>query len=70
MITNDKGIVSFRHMVIEEVARLAWADNLMLTSMAAVRFVPLPPFLRLAWSLSNQYSQLLTVALPTASSGT
>lgn len=28
MITNDKGIVSFRHMVIEEVARLAWAGNL------------------------------------------
>ena len=28
MITNDKGIVSFRHMVIEEVCRLAWQKNL------------------------------------------
>ncbi len=28
MITNDEGIVSFKHKVIEEVARLAWNDEL------------------------------------------
>ena len=28
MVTNDQGIVSLKHRVIEEVARLAWDDNL------------------------------------------
>ena len=28
MVTNDEGIASFRHKVIEEVARLAWNDEL------------------------------------------
>ncbi|MBR6222933.1 MAG: 4Fe-4S dicluster domain-containing protein [Lachnospiraceae bacterium] len=28
MVTNDEGIVSFKHKVIEEVARLAWEDKL------------------------------------------
>ncbi|MBO6114348.1 MAG: 4Fe-4S dicluster domain-containing protein [Lachnospiraceae bacterium] len=28
MITNDEGIVHLKHQIIEEVARLAWEDNL------------------------------------------
>lgn len=28
MITNDQGIVSLKHKILEEVARLAWNDNL------------------------------------------
>ncbi len=28
MVTNDEGIASFRHKIIEEVARLAWAGKL------------------------------------------
>ena len=28
MITNDYGIVSFKHQIMEEVCRLAWADKL------------------------------------------
>jgi len=28
MVTNDEGIVSFKHKIIEEVARLAWEGNL------------------------------------------
>ena len=28
MITNDQGIVSLKHKILEEVARLAWEDNL------------------------------------------
>ena len=28
MITNDGGLVRFKHDVVEEVCRLAWEDNL------------------------------------------
>ena len=28
MITNDEGIVHLKHTILEEVARLAWDDNL------------------------------------------
>lgn len=28
MITNDEGIIRFKHKIMEEVCRLAWADNL------------------------------------------
>lgn len=28
MVTNDEGIVSFKHKIMEEVCRLAWEDNL------------------------------------------
>lgn len=28
MVTNDKGIVSFKHKIMEEVCRLAWEDKL------------------------------------------
>ena len=28
MVTNDRGLVSYKHLVMEEVARLAWNDEL------------------------------------------
>ena len=28
MISNDEGIISLKHKVMEEVCRLAWNDNL------------------------------------------
>ena len=28
MVTNDKGIVSFKHKIMEEVCRLAWEGRL------------------------------------------
>ncbi len=28
MITNDVGIVHLKHVILEEVARLAWEDRL------------------------------------------
>ena len=28
MITNDKGIVELKHLILREVCRLAWEDNL------------------------------------------
>ena len=28
MVTNDRGLVSYKHRVMEEVAKLAWNDEL------------------------------------------
>ena len=28
MVTNDEGLVHFKHNIMEEVCRLAWASNL------------------------------------------
>lgn len=49
MVTNDENIVSFKHRIMEEVCRLAWADKLDENSAHEVIFKMIPQGAKPMW---------------------